>query len=148
MSKVTCSASPIVFLYRIGALEWLPKMFDEIWMPSCVLDDLLQARFIGYDVPSPFDLPWVQYEDPAVDHSGSVAGAGLELRRSRGHVAGLRKSGLHRPSRRTDGPPRGRVDRLAVLGDIKGPSGSQAARLHWRQSHLTWTVSGRAASGW
>src|SRR5512140_2528566 len=85
MNKVTCSASPIVFLYRIGALEWLPKMFNEIWMPSCVLDDLLQARFIGYDVPSPFNLPWVQYADPQL----TVPAAWLSLDLSSGEVAAM-----------------------------------------------------------
>ncbi len=85
MSNITCSASPIVFLYRIGALEWLPKLFGEIWMPSCVLDDLLQARFIGYDVPSPFDLPWVQYADPQL----TIPAVWLALDLSSGEVAAM-----------------------------------------------------------
>lgn len=85
MSKTACSASPVIFLYRIGALEWLPKLFDEIWMPSCVLDDLLQAKFIGYDVPSPFDLPWVQYEDPQL----TIPAAWLALDLSSGEVAAM-----------------------------------------------------------
>jgi len=85
MNRASCSASPIVFLYRIGALEWLPKLFDEIWMPSVVLDDLLQARFIGYDVPSPFNLPWVQYEDPQL----TVPAAWLSLDLSSGEVAAM-----------------------------------------------------------
>jgi predicted nucleic acid-binding protein len=85
MNKATCSASPIVFLYRIGALEWLPQMFDEIWMPSVVLDDLLEARFIGYDVPSPFNLPWVQYEDPQL----TIPAAWLSLDLSSGEVAAM-----------------------------------------------------------
>ena len=85
MTKATCSASPIIYLYRIGALEWLPELFNEIWMPSCVLDDILQARFIGYDVPSPFDLPWVQYEDPQL----TVPAVWLALDLSSGEVAAM-----------------------------------------------------------
>jgi predicted nucleic acid-binding protein len=85
LTKATCSISPIVFLYRIGALELLPELFDEIWMPSVVLDDLLQARFIGYDVPSPFNLPWVQYEDPQL----TVPAAWLSLDLSSGEVAAM-----------------------------------------------------------
>jgi hypothetical protein len=85
MNKAICSASPIVFLYRIGALELLPQMFGEIWMPSVVLDDLLEARFIGYDVPSPFSLPWVQYEDPQL----TVPAAWLSLDLSSGEVAAM-----------------------------------------------------------
>ena len=85
MTRATCSISPIVFLYRIGALDWLPELFDEVWMPSVVLDDLLQARFVGYDVPSPFNLPWLQYADPQV----TIPGAWVALDLSSGEVAAM-----------------------------------------------------------
>jgi predicted nucleic acid-binding protein len=85
LTRATCSVSPIVFLYRIGALDWLPALFDEIWMPSVVLDDMLQARFRGYDVPSPFDLPWVQYEDPQL----TIPYAWVSLDLSSGEVAAM-----------------------------------------------------------
>ena len=85
MTRATCSISPIVFLYRIGALDWLPELFDEVWMPSVVLDDLLEARFYGYDVPSPFNLPWVQYADPQV----TIPGAWVSLDLSSGEVAAM-----------------------------------------------------------
>ena len=85
MHRATCSISPIVFLYRIGALDWLPELFDEVWMPSVVLDDLLEARFYGYDVPSPFNLPWVHYADPQV----TIPGAWVSLDLSSGEVAAM-----------------------------------------------------------
>ena len=85
MTKATCSISPIVFLYRIGALNWLPELFDEIWMPSVVLDDLLQARFVGYDVPSPFNLPWVQYQDPQL----TIPATWMALDLASGEVAAM-----------------------------------------------------------
>lgn len=85
ITKASCSVSPIIYLYRIGALEWLPKLFDEIWMPSVVLEDLLEGRFIGYDVPSPFDLPWVQYEDPQI----TIPAAWVALDLSSGEVAAM-----------------------------------------------------------
>ena len=85
MNRATCSVSPIIYLYRIGALDWLPKLFDEIWMPTVVLEDLLEARFIGFDVPSPFDLPWVQYEDPEL----TVPSAWMSLDLSSGEVAAM-----------------------------------------------------------
>ena len=80
-----CSVSPVIYLYRIGILDWLPKMFDEVYMPSIVLDDLLEGRFIGYDVPSPFDLPWMQYKDPQL----TVPSAWLSLDLSSGEVAAM-----------------------------------------------------------
>lgn len=85
MIRAACSVSPILYLYRINALVWLPKMFDEIWMPSVVMDDLLDAKFIGHDVPSPFDLPWVQYRDPQL----TVPSAWVSLDLSSGEVAAM-----------------------------------------------------------
>jgi predicted nucleic acid-binding protein len=85
VTKATCSISPIVFLYRIGALNWLPELFDEIWMPSVVLDDLLQARFVGYDVPSPFNLPWMQYQDPQL----TIPASWMSLDLASGEVAAM-----------------------------------------------------------
>ena len=85
MHRATCSISPIVFLYRIGALDWLPELFDEVWMPSVVLDDLLEACFSGYDVPSPFNLPWMEYTDPQV----TIPGAWVALDLSSGEVAAM-----------------------------------------------------------
>jgi len=85
VNRATCSVSPVIYLYRVGALDWLPKLFNEIWMPTVVLEDLLDARFIGYDVPSPFDLPWVQYEDPEL----TVPSAWMSLDLSSGEVAAM-----------------------------------------------------------
>lgn len=85
MNKAVCSVSPVIYLYRIGAIEWLPTIFEKILMPSIVLEDLLQARFVGYDVPSPFDLPWVEYEDPQL----TVPSAWLSLDLNSGEVAAM-----------------------------------------------------------
>jgi predicted nucleic acid-binding protein len=85
MTNAVCSVSPIIYLYRIGALEWLPKLFDEIWMPSVVLEDLLEGRFIGYNVPSPFDLTWIDYRDPEL----TIPSAWMALDLSSGEVAAM-----------------------------------------------------------
>ena len=31
MPEAISNASPLLYLYRIGVVEWLPKLFDEIW---------------------------------------------------------------------------------------------------------------------
>ena len=54
-------------------------------MPSVVLDDLLQARFVGYDVPSPFNLPWVQYQDPQL----TIPATWMALDLASGEVAAM-----------------------------------------------------------
>ena len=85
MLRAACSVSPIIYLYRIGILDWLPMLFDEILMPTVVLEDLLSAKFIGFDVPSPFDLPWVSYDDPQI----TVPSAWVSLDLSSGEVAAM-----------------------------------------------------------
>lgn len=64
MPKVICSTSALVYLYRIKALKWLPQMFDQVWVPSDVLEELQRGLFIGLDVPHLFDYDWVRYADP------------------------------------------------------------------------------------
>ncbi len=85
MEKASSSVAPIINLHRIGALDLLPKLFKQIWMPSVVLEDLLDARFLGYNVPSPFDLPWVEYKDPQL----TIPSVWIALDLSSGEVAAI-----------------------------------------------------------
>ena len=50
MTKVISNTSPLLYLYRIGAIKWLPKLFDEIWTPDAVKSEikvLLEAKSQG-----------------------------------------------------------------------------------------------------
>jgi predicted nucleic acid-binding protein len=85
VNRAACSVSPVIYLYRVGILEWLPKLFDQIWMPTVVLEDLLDARFIGYDVPNPFNIPWFEFQDPEL----TVPSAWMALDLSSGEVAAM-----------------------------------------------------------
>jgi predicted nucleic acid-binding protein len=58
------NTSPLLYLYRIDALEWLPALFDEIWVPSAVVDELSEGRRRGYDVPVPSGYAWLKVVDP------------------------------------------------------------------------------------
>lgn len=64
MTKAISNTSPLLYLYRIGAIEWLPKLFDEIWTPDAVKSELLAGRGKGYDVPNPVDFNWLQITNP------------------------------------------------------------------------------------
>lgn len=64
MTKVISNTSPLLYLYRIGAITWLPKLFDEIWTPEAVKSELLAGRSKGYDVPNPADFTWLQVINP------------------------------------------------------------------------------------
>ncbi len=63
MPDAITNTSPLVYLYRIGALDWLPKLFGEIWLPSAVLRELQEGIRLGYDVPDPNKHTWLKIKD-------------------------------------------------------------------------------------
>ena len=66
MRKAISNTSPLLYLHRIGALDWLPRLFDAFWAPSAVIAELQEGRRRGFDVPDPASLPWVQVAEPQV----------------------------------------------------------------------------------
>ena len=64
MLKAISNTSPLLYLYRIEAINWLPELFDEVWIPEAVRNELLAGRSKGYDVPNPEDYPWLSIVDP------------------------------------------------------------------------------------
>jgi predicted nucleic acid-binding protein len=64
MPKAISNTSPLLYLYRIGAMDFLPKMFDEVWTAEAVKNELLAGRSKGYDVPNPADYPWLNIVNP------------------------------------------------------------------------------------
>ena len=64
MSRIACSTSSLVYLYRINGLQWLPGLFDEVLVASFVLEELLEGRFDGFDVPNMLEFSWVKFSDP------------------------------------------------------------------------------------
>ena len=64
MPKAISNTSPLLYLYRIGAIDLLPKMFDEVWTSESVKNELLAGRSKGYDVPNPADYPWLNIVNP------------------------------------------------------------------------------------
>lgn len=44
MLKVISNTSPLLYLYRIGAIDLLPKLFNEVWTPDVVNKELLAGR--------------------------------------------------------------------------------------------------------
>lgn len=64
MSRIACSTSSLVYLYRINGLHWLPGLYDEVLVSSFVLEELLEGRFVGFDVPNLLDFAWVKFADP------------------------------------------------------------------------------------
>ena len=64
MPKAISNTSPLLYLYRIGVMDWLPKLFEEVRIPSAVMEELKEGRRKGYDVPNPNDYQWLRIENP------------------------------------------------------------------------------------
>jgi predicted nucleic acid-binding protein len=64
MPEAISNTSPLLYLYRIGALDWLPTLFRGIWIPSAVVCELREGQQKGYDVPTPNDYVWLQIVEP------------------------------------------------------------------------------------
>lgn len=53
MREAISNTSPLLYLYRISVLDWLPKLFGEIWVPRAVALELEEGQQRGYDVLNP-----------------------------------------------------------------------------------------------
>jgi predicted nucleic acid-binding protein len=53
----------LLYLYRVGAIDWLPRLFDEVWTTQAVRAELLAGAAKGYEVPDPVDYPWLRIVD-------------------------------------------------------------------------------------
>ena len=76
MSEAISNTSPLLYLYRIDAVAWLPRLFTEVWTPMAVVEELREGRKRGYNVPDPRDYDWLQVIDP---HSVPVEWLALDL---------------------------------------------------------------------
>lgn len=82
MSKVICGMTPLVYLYRLNGLHWLPQMFNEVVVSADVLEELQAAKFIGFDVPSLLELEWLRFSDPQL----TVPNAWMSIDMSKGDL--------------------------------------------------------------
>ena len=64
MPEAITNTSPLVYLHRIQALEWLPQLFHEIWTPSAVIAELEEGLRRQHDVPDSSLMPWLRIVEP------------------------------------------------------------------------------------
>ena len=65
MPEAITNTSPLLYLHRIGTVNWLRELFSTIVVPSAVVRELQGGRERGYDVPDPADHAWLQIAVPA-----------------------------------------------------------------------------------
>ncbi|HRA68020.1 MAG TPA: DUF3368 domain-containing protein, partial [Caldilinea sp.] len=109
---VISNTSPLLYLYRIGAIDWLPKLFTEVWTPDAVKNELLAGQSRGYDVPSPAEFKWLRIVNPK-----SMPSEWLALDLGAGEVA-VMALGLENP------------EHIILLDDMLARRTAQAAGLH------------------
>ncbi len=69
MLNAISNTSPLLYLYRIEGIEWLPELFGEIWVPEAVKAELLDGQNKGYDVPDPTKFSWLKTVNPKAQSS-------------------------------------------------------------------------------
>lgn len=93
MPEAISNTSPLLYLHRIDALEWLPRLFQEVWPPPAVVGELQEGRHRGYDVPDIGKCRWLQIVEP---HAVSNKWIALDL--GRGELEAMSLA-LDNPSR-------------------------------------------------
>ncbi|HEY3568579.1 MAG TPA: DUF3368 domain-containing protein [Thermoanaerobaculia bacterium] len=111
MDRAISNTSPLLYLYRIGALEWLQALFSETWIPQAVVEELREGRRRGHDVPYPEGIGWLSVVEPR-----SVPSEWLALDLGAGELAAMALA-LEHP------------DRIVLLDDALARRIGQAAGL-------------------
>jgi predicted nucleic acid-binding protein len=64
VTNAIVNTSPLLYLFQIGVIEWLPQIFDRIWTPNAVVAELREGFARGYRVPQPTEYAWLEIVDP------------------------------------------------------------------------------------
>ena len=111
MANAISNTSPLVYLHRINALNWLPHLFDTICTPPAVVLELEEGIRRGYDLPHPNSFPWLQIVPPQ-----TVPAEWFALDLGKGEIAAMSLS-LENP------------DYVVILDDALARHVAQAAGL-------------------
>jgi predicted nucleic acid-binding protein len=64
VAEVVSNTSPLLYLYRIQALHLLPALFEEVWTPGAVVQELRAGNERGHDVPDVATYRWLHVREP------------------------------------------------------------------------------------
>ena len=82
------NTSPLLYLHRIDAIDLLPGLCEEVWIPQAVAQELFEGGRRRYEVPDPRDYRWLTVtggcgadrRDPAHSaHAGGTEGRPVKL---------------------------------------------------------------------
>jgi predicted nucleic acid-binding protein len=66
VAEAISNTSPLLYLFRVSALDWLPALFSEVWTPGAVASELREGQRRGYDVPNLAGYDWLRVVEPRV----------------------------------------------------------------------------------
>lgn len=64
MLPAISNTSPLLYLYRVGVIDWLPQLFEGVWTPPAVVAELRTGREKGYEVPEVTEYEWLSVVRP------------------------------------------------------------------------------------
>jgi predicted nucleic acid-binding protein len=64
VADAVSNTSPLLYLYRIQAIHLLPALFEKVWTPGAVLEELRIGSERGHDVPKLSAYDWLLVVDP------------------------------------------------------------------------------------
>lgn len=65
MLPAISNTSPLLYLYRVGVVDWLPHLFGRVWTPPAVVEELRVGQRKGYEVPEATAYEWLSVVEPA-----------------------------------------------------------------------------------
>lgn len=57
---IISNTTPIFYLHRVGYLELLRKLYDEVIVPNAVIEELEEGKKQGEDVPEINNYQWIK----------------------------------------------------------------------------------------
>lgn len=65
MAEIICDTSSMQYLHQLGLLHLLPQLAERVLVPQAVVDELAVGRSLGFNVPDPAALAWVEILNPS-----------------------------------------------------------------------------------
>lgn len=62
--KAISNTSSLILLHAVGHLNWLAVLFEEVWVPTEVVDELAAGQAEGYPAPALEALPFIRVATP------------------------------------------------------------------------------------
>ena len=76
MIDVVADTSPLQYLYQLGLLDLLPRLFGSVLVPKAVVRELAVGRAQGGDLPDPAGLEWAVVQSVEISPELDAFGQG------------------------------------------------------------------------